>query len=217
LLQPVLELCELYTLRSKLLQCNTPLKLCTCNSSNHVFVTHTFKGCQVELLAVQHCIIDNLTHRPVMPHTPRKTAATSRPSAFPSTVLPSPSPSPKKSRGSRKKNPADPTPVPSVAQLLDQSRQTTDGWYKSERTKKGYANYVKSGKQWLEDWATEDRADDNSEEGNSRGYLTHAFDTISEHTPVALRLLTAFKCEHKNCSFATAEGLQSAFKDYFER
>ena len=151
-----------------------------------------------------------------MPRTPRKTAATSRPSAFNTFSLPSPSPSPKKSH-SRRKKPAEPTSVPSVAQLLDQSRQTTDEWYRSERTKKGYANYVKSGKQWLAGWAAEDQADDNSEEGNSRVHLAQAFDTISEHTPVALRLLTAFKCEHQGCTFATAEGLRSAFKDYFER
>src|ERR1700760_3783049 len=149
-----------------------------------------------------------------MPRTPRKTAA-SRLSAFPS-LPPSPSPSPTKGR-SRQKKPAELVPVPSVAQLLDQSQQTTDEWYKSERTKKGYASYVKSGKQWLASWAAEDRHDDDSEEGNSRVHLAQAFDTISEHTPVALRLLTAFKCEHQGRTFATAEGLRSAFKDYFER
>lgn len=76
---------------------------------------------------------------------------------------------------------------------------------------------MKSGKDWLAGWAAMDRADDTLEEGNSRIDLAQAFNTISEHTPVALRLLTAFKCEHQSCTYATAEGLRSAFKDYFER
>ena len=33
--------------------------------------------------------------------------------------------------------------VPTAAQLLDQSQQTTEEWYKAVRTKKGYAGYVK--------------------------------------------------------------------------
>jgi hypothetical protein len=76
---------------------------------------------------------------------------------------------------------------------------------------------VKSGKDWLAGWAAKDRADDTLEEGNSRIDLAQAFNTISEQTPVALRLLIAFKCEHQGCTYATAEGLRSAFKDYFER
>ncbi|KAJ7727072.1 hypothetical protein B0H16DRAFT_1735336 [Mycena metata] len=75
--------------------------------------------------------------------------------------------------------------LPSASSLLSNSQQTTDDWYKSPRTKKGYANYVKSGKSWL--------------------------------TPLTLRALTAYKCEHLERGFASAEGLCSAFKDYFER
>lgn len=162
-----------------------------------------------------------------MPRTPTKSTSSRTSATVPYTT---PSPSPKKSR-SRKSQAtpiqAEPIPAPSVAQLLDQSRETTDEWYKSKRTKNGYANYVKSGKQWLDEWATEDQTDDSegmagdqtdgSEEGSTRVHLAQAFNTISEHAPVALRLLTAYKCEHQGCTFATAEGLRSAFKDYFER
>jgi hypothetical protein len=167
-----------------------------------------------------------------MPRTPTKSTSSRTSTTVPYTT---PSPSPKKSR-SRKSQAtpvqAEPIPAPSVTQLLDQTQETTDEWYRSKRTKNGYANYVKNGKQWVGDWATEDRTNDDSleegmdsedrtndssEEGSMRVHLAQAFNTISEHTPVALRLLTAYKCEHQGCTFATAEGLRSAFKDYFER
>ncbi|KAK6966970.1 hypothetical protein R3P38DRAFT_2589936 [Favolaschia claudopus] len=98
---------------------------------------------------------------------------------------------------------------PSSSSLLQHSQQTTDEWYKAARTKTGYANYVKSGKKWLEEWTSEGRLEDE--------IAADAFDVIAEHTPLALRALTAYKCEHLERSFASAEGLRSAFKDYFER
>ncbi|KAJ7817610.1 hypothetical protein B0H14DRAFT_2601903 [Mycena olivaceomarginata] len=101
------------------------------------------------------------------------------------------------------------TNLPSTSSLLENSRQTTDEWYKAARTKQGYANYVKSGKKWLEDWTSEGRLEDEISE--------KAFDVITDQTPLALRALTAYKCEHLERGFASAEGLRSAFKDYFER
>jgi hypothetical protein len=83
----------------------------------------------------------------------------------------------------------------SGASLLQDSQQTTDEWYKSSRTKKGYANYVKSGKKWLVDWTAEGRLDDE--------ISADAFDTITEQTPLALRALTAYKCEHLERGFAS--------------
>ncbi|KAG6847913.1 hypothetical protein H0H93_004984 [Arthromyces matolae] len=108
---------------------------------------------------------------------------------------------------------------PTAASLLSQSKQTTDDWYKSARTKKGYATYVKSGKKLLADWSCEDIPDSNPNtmEHMDRTGLADAFDSISENTPIALRLLVAYKCEHLGRGFATAEGIRSAFKDYFER
>ncbi|KAJ7458218.1 hypothetical protein FB451DRAFT_1406520 [Mycena latifolia] len=73
----------------------------------------------------------------------------------------------------------------------------------------GYANYVKSGKKWLVDWTAEGRLDDE--------ISADAFDTITAETPLALRALMVFKFEHLERGFATAEGLRSAFKVYFER
>ncbi|KAJ3728928.1 hypothetical protein C8R42DRAFT_750386 [Lentinula raphanica] len=99
------------------------------------------------------------------------------------------------------------------------SYQTTEDWYKSSSTKKGYAGYVKSGKKWVLEWAANANFDASEDADNSVDTegLAHAFDSISKYTPMALRLLTAYKCDHQGLKFSTAEGIRSAFKDYFER
>jgi hypothetical protein len=113
-------------------------------------------------------------------------------------------------------------PVPSASTLLNHSQDTTDEWFRSPCTKKGYANYVKSGKSWLTNWVANNRLDDHAEGHNEvptdeRSRFAEAFDTLTEQTPIALRLLTAYKCDHGGKGFSTAEGLRSAFKQYFER
>jgi hypothetical protein len=117
--------------------------------------------------------------------------------------------------------PTEPEP-PTAAQLLSQSHQTMDEWYKSVRTKKGYANYLKSGKEWLVEWAKKPelagRTEDNLEvDDDLEINLATAFDSIIEQTPVALRMLISYKRDHQGRGFATAEGIRSAFKHYFER
>ena len=111
---------------------------------------------------------------------------------------------------------------PTTAQLLSQSQQTTDEWYKSVWTKKEYANYVKSGKEWLVEWAKKPelagRTEDNLEvDDDSEMNLAKAFDSITEQTPVALQMLISYKCDHQGQGFAMAEGIWSAFKHYFEQ
>ncbi|KAF8325729.1 hypothetical protein F5887DRAFT_1085236 [Amanita rubescens] len=120
-----------------------------------------------------------------MPRTPTKSTSGSRISAAVPYTTPSPSPSPRRVAGRKSQLAtaiqAEPILVPatpSVTQLLDQTRETTDEWYRFKRTKNGYANYVKNGKQWLGEWATEDRTDDDSEEGSMRVHLAQAFNTI---------------------------------------
>ncbi|KAJ7637951.1 hypothetical protein DFH06DRAFT_1432567 [Mycena polygramma] len=153
--------------------------------------------------------------------TTRKTRSTTKATASTTRRAPAAPPAPtkkssKKRRASgqtaakvgKAKVPTAPT-LPSASSLLSDSRQTTEDWYKSSRTKAGYANYVKSGKKWLVDWTAEGRLDDE--------ISGTAFDVISEDTPLALRALTAYKCEHLERGFASAEGLRSVFKDYFER
>ena len=127
-------------------------------------------------------------------------------------------------RGSKKNAAAQPTSGsalntsdPSTSRLLDHTRQTTDDWYKSSRTKKGYAGYVKSGKKWVFEWAGAQMEPDAQSSTDESEGLALAFDSLSKNTPLALRLLTAFKCDHNGKGFATAEGIRSAFKDYFER
>jgi len=99
---------------------------------------------------------------------------------------------------------------------------TTDQWYKSAKTTKSYANYVKSGKEWLENWTKESRQGLEDEQvmgelSEERSVFAGAFDKISAHTPTVLRLLTAYKCDHLGRQFETAECLRSAFKLYWER
>lgn len=113
--------------------------------------------------------------------------------------------------------------VPTAAVLLEQSKLTTDGWYKSKRTTKAYANYVKAAIKWLDGWTDEsgvdgssDETDDGADGVGRREAFSGALSSVSEHTPTVLRLYLAFKCEHEGCGFSTAEGLRSAFKQYFE-
>jgi hypothetical protein len=106
---------------------------------------------------------------------------------------------------------------PSASQLLNQSLQTTDEWFKSVCTKKGYANYVKNGKKLLGEWTADQDDGGFVGVGSDRKGLVRAFDSITEHTPTALRLIMAYKCEHLGRAFSTAEGLRSAFKHFFER
>jgi hypothetical protein len=151
---------------------------------------------------------------------PRSAERTTTPSSS-SRFTPSPSKTAKTRTGKqteRQQQTESGSEIPSASQLLDHSHQTTEDWYKSSRTKKGYAGYVKAGKKWILDWAcTESEPDGRSvTESDSEG-LAYAFDTISKDTPLALRLLTAFKCDHNGKGFPTAEGIRSAFKDYFER
>lgn len=111
--------------------------------------------------------------------------------------------------------------LPTSSELLAQSKITTDAWYKSKRTTKAYANYVKGGKNWLQGFSHSNIQVLNSaiaaeEHDEGRHIYAGAFDTVSEHTPIALRLYITFKCDHQNLGFSTAEGIRSAFKSYFE-
>ncbi|KAF4602538.1 hypothetical protein EYR40_005750 [Pleurotus pulmonarius] len=116
--------------------------------------------------------------------------------------------------------------LPTVEQLLGQSKVTTDQWYRSKSTREGYANYVKAGILWLENWvkdAASAEKDDNTTNEISEDTqapdvaLKGAFEVIKEETPLALRLFITYKCDHQGRGFSTAEGTRSAFKDYFER
>ncbi|KAG5220440.1 phosphate system positive regulatory protein [Salix suchowensis] len=117
--------------------------------------------------------------------------------------------------------PAQDTPGPSTNSLLAQTVLTTDQWYRSRSTKNGYANYVKAGKKWLAEWVEQNTGESSpaGEQGieSEASKLAGAFDVIKEETPLALRLLIAFKCEHQQRGFSTAEGIRAAFKDYFSR
>jgi hypothetical protein len=104
-----------------------------------------------------------------------------------------------------------------VSDLLSQSRVTSEEWYGSLRTTKAYASYVKNGKTFLEAWADEaafitSGPDIVGDDPEDRVGFAGVFDEISSRTPIAPRLLTAYKCDHQGKAFSTAEGLRSVFK-----
>lgn len=105
--------------------------------------------------------------------------------------------------------------------LLHRTLATINKWHKSERTKAGYKSHVNRGMKWLQKWVVEhagsgeEEGDDDSEDICDN--MKDTFTVISEQTPIALRLLTAYKCDEGKCKFSTAEGIRSAFKDYFEK
>ncbi len=143
------------------------------------------------------------------PRWPLSMARSSRTSAAPSQR---PQPIQRAQNTRRKKRlECSPEPEPSASTLLNHSQETTEEWFRSARTTKAYANYVKGGISWLERWVKEPTAE------NDRGEFIGAFNSISAQTPITLRLLLAYKCDHEGKGFATAEGLRSAFKQYFER
>lgn len=125
----------------------------------------------------------------------------------------------------KKKVPGTDVSQLTAASLDSASRMTAEQWYRSANTTKAYAGYVKGGKKFLDDWTREGREtapgeesqQDDMEIPEERSAFRNAFDCIGEHTPTALRMLTTFKCDHEGKKFATAEGLRSAFKAYFER
>ncbi|KAL6299998.1 hypothetical protein BKA93DRAFT_753048 [Sparassis latifolia] len=118
---------------------------------------------------------------------------------------------------------------PMTSELLQHSDLTTEQWYKSKNTQKVYVNYVKSGKAWLVQWVNEGQKEVDSRPSSTEGeqsgecsipeehsMFAGAFDKISEHTPMVLCLLMAYKCDHEKHGYATTEGLHSTFKEYFE-
>ncbi|KAJ8487334.1 hypothetical protein ONZ45_g14383 [Pleurotus djamor] len=117
-----------------------------------------------------------------------------------------------------------PSDEPTIRALLGHTTATSAEWFHTKSTTTNYRNNVKAGKAWLATWAKD--AGDGGSEGmpaGAEGYqgdissLADAFDTIKEETPLALRLWIAYKCDHQNCGFSTAESHRAAFKDYFER
>ncbi|KAI0057704.1 hypothetical protein BV25DRAFT_1919893 [Artomyces pyxidatus] len=95
---------------------------------------------------------------------------------------------------------------------------TNLGWYHSKNTTKAYSNYVKAGKKWLKEFVQQSTTNETGAPGvDNANQLAGAFDSISDQTPLALKLYTAFKCEEGQLGFSTAEGARTAFKDYFTR
>ncbi|TFY81727.1 hypothetical protein EWM64_g2287 [Hericium alpestre] len=151
-------------------------------------------------------------------------------------------PSPKRKKAFQT-SPGSPRKRP---RLLAESSNTTHEWFRRPNTSQQYANYVKAGKEWLHVWVTESEdSSDKAEEPAGASQVSEAdvptedvestapglgstsledrrqygdaFDSITDKTPDALRLFTAWKCEILGRQYSTAEAIRAAFKDYFEQ
>jgi hypothetical protein len=86
-------------------------------------------------------------------------------------------------------------------QMLETTAAKTASHLYSSNTRIRYDGHVSRGKEYLQNF--------------SNGELKEAFNVLSGQTPTALLAFVAFKCEHSGYSYKTAEGIRSAFKQYF--
>lgn len=129
-------------------------------------------------------------------------------------------------------HPADAAPAgsvssPSAAELSQRGSETSSQWRRSSKTRKSYDSHVRGGKEWLATWCKDSDDGDQLVLGVAhRSELANVFNTVGEKTPLALRFYTIHKCDlgketkdkgRKVCAFGTADGIRSAFKDYFEK
>ncbi|KIM83636.1 hypothetical protein PILCRDRAFT_7050 [Piloderma croceum F 1598] len=101
-------------------------------------------------------------------------------------------------------DPDDYRPVVQVRKDYKIVRKLREEWKRVEK-------WTKEGREGLEE------EQETGEVPEERSLFAGAFDNIGAQTPTALRLLTAYKCDHLDRQFEMAEGLRSAFKLYWER
>lgn len=97
-----------------------------------------------------------------------------------------------------------------MTELFQASKETETEFYRASSTTAQYTSTVKMGKKWLQEWVDSHRQDE------AALLLEHAFDAISMHTPTALRMLCAYKCDTLNLGYATAELIRTSFKAHFK-
>ncbi|KAF9944455.1 hypothetical protein BGZ70_004632, partial [Mortierella alpina] len=88
-----------------------------------------------------------------------------------------------------------------IEEHLESVQRTVNTYRRSKGTKRNYDGDINRGKAFIV--------------GLGDSALKNAFEELSELTPTALRVLIASKCETQGCSYKTAEGIRSAFKQYF--
>ena len=104
-----------------------------------------------------------------------------------------------------------------MAELNRLSTQKIDLWFRAQSTQENYKRYVREAREWVIGWAAgmQDAAGESDQDDADRAALGLAFDSISEYTPKALHAFVVYKCEITGLSYKTAEGIRSAFKNYF--
>jgi hypothetical protein len=93
------------------------------------------------------------------------------------------------------------TPSYGLEQALQAAATTTANSLYSKNTRVNYDGYIQQGRVFLSTF--------------NRGELATAFDVVDETSPTALLSFVAYKCDHNNASYKTAELIRSAFKQHF--
>ena len=112
-----------------------------------------------------------------------------------------------------------------VNQLQEAARQVKSAHRKARTTQKVYHNYVLQGRAFLEGLAQGHQVPAGvppeaavSSDADQDPLLTAAFDAAPNcRSPEALVLFLIFKCDTNNLSMSTADGIYSAFKDYWDQ
>ena len=111
------------------------------------------------------------------------------------------------------------TSLPSYDTLAALSAQKVNEWFRAATTQELYKRYVREAKTWLEDWTSGMTNSDvdalEVQLATDQIAFKYAFDTMSEYTAKALHAFVIYKCNVQGLSYKTAEGIRSAFKNYF--
>ncbi|KAF9993511.1 hypothetical protein BGZ79_001792 [Entomortierella chlamydospora] len=90
--------------------------------------------------------------------------------------------------------------VSGIRNALDTAPQATKDHRYSKKTRSIYQGHIERGKKYASKFQE----------------MEDAFDKISHATPMMLRAFVSFQCQENNFSHKTAEGIRSAFKQYFQ-
>lgn len=124
-----------------------------------------------------------------------------------------------KTKSTSRKRKDAPASLPSYASLSHLSAEKVTAWFRAPATSDAYKRYVREGKEWVTKWAEGMDEPEDVIQGLGEGLvgdeLASAFDVIREATPKALHAFVVYKCVIMENSYKTAEGIHSAFKNYF--
>ncbi len=111
------------------------------------------------------------------------------------------------------------TAAVSLSALKHISTTACKEYGKAKSTRKSYAYYVKTGKEFLDEIVAEQLRDaDSAIDGIELKLWKEAFSDLApnKHSANALELFLTQKCLHDEHGQSTAEGIQAAFADFWD-